>query len=87
MSQGYARTMRRTMSGPSKLRAPNPDSPFYVPPPSTKALRWSIPLCLFGPLLLAFCAFEFALSHEWVGLAFALGVLIVYGGLEGSGST
>ncbi len=40
-------------------------------------------MCLFGPLLLAFCAFEFALSHEWVGLAFALVVLIVYSGLEG----
>lgn len=75
--------MRRMRSKPWRLRAPSPDSPFYVPPPSSKALRWSIPLCLLGPLLLAFCAFEFALSHVWVGLAFALVMLIVYSGLEG----
>lgn len=49
-----------------------------MPPPSSKALRWSIVLSLVGPFLLAFSAFEFALAHQWAGLIFALVMLCAY---------
>ena len=42
----------------------------------------SIVLCLVGPFLLAFCAFEFALAHQWAGLVFALVILSAYSLLE-----
>ena len=74
--------MRPKSSGQGKVPTPSPDSPFYMPPPSSKALRWSIVLCLVGPFLLAFCAFEFALAHQWAGLVFALVMLCVYSLLE-----
>ena len=67
---------------PRKLPTRSPDSPFYMPPPSSKALRWSIVLCPIGPFLLAFSAFEFALAHQWAGLVFALVMLCVYSLLE-----
>src|ERR1035437_6956519 len=74
--------MRRKSSGPWKMTSPSPDSPFYVPPPSSKALRWSIVFCLFGPFIFAFTAFECVLSDEWAGLVLALVVLFAYSGLE-----
>ena len=74
--------MRRKSSGPWKMTAPSPDSPFYVPPPSSKALRWSIVFCLLGPFIFAFTAFECVLSDEWAGLVLALVVLFAYSGLE-----
>lgn len=70
--RSYARTMGPEGSGHGKFPTPSPDSPFYMPPPSSKALRWSIVLCLIGPFLLAFCAFEFALAHQWAGLGRAI---------------
>jgi hypothetical protein len=74
--------MRRKSSGPWKLTTPSPSSPYYVPPPSSKALRWSIVFCLIGPLIFAFTAFESVLSHEWTGLVLSLVALFAYGGLE-----
>ena len=76
--RSYARAMRPESSGHGKLPTPSPDSPFYMPPPSSKALRWSIVLSLVGPFLLAFSAFEFALAHQWAGLVFALVMLSAY---------
>jgi hypothetical protein len=73
--------MRRKSSGPWNLTAPSPDSRFYVPPPSSKALRWSIIFCLLGPFIFAFTAFECVLSHEWAALVLALVVLFAYSGL------
>jgi hypothetical protein len=73
--------MPRKSSGPWKRTAPSPDSRFYVPPPSSKALRWSIVFCLLGPSIFAFTAFECALSHEWAGLVVALVALFAYSGL------
>ena len=74
--------MRPKSSGEGEIPALAPDSPFYVPPPSSKALRWSIALCLVGPFLLAFSAFEFALAHEWTGLVIALVMFCVYSLLQ-----
>ena len=81
-SRSYARAVRPESSGQGKVQTPSPDSPFYMPPPSSKALRLSIVLCLVGPLLLAFAAFEFALAHQWAGLVFALVMLSAYSLLE-----
>jgi hypothetical protein len=53
-----------------------------MPPPSSKALRWSIVLCLIGPFLFASAAFGFARAHEWTGLAIALVMLSAYSLLE-----
>ena len=77
-SLSYSRTMRPKSSGEGEFPAAAPDSPFYLPPPSSKALRWSITLCLVGPFLLAFSAFEFALAHQWTGLVIALVMFCVY---------
>jgi hypothetical protein len=74
--------MRSKSSGEGEIPAASPDSPFYVPPPSAKALRWSIAFCLFGPVLFAFVALEFALAHEWTGLVIALVMFCVYSLLE-----
>jgi hypothetical protein len=80
--RSYARTMRPKNSGQGKLPTPNSDSPFYMPPPSSKALRWSMVLCLIGPFLFASAAFEFARAHQWAGLVIALVMLSVYSLLE-----
>jgi hypothetical protein len=69
-------------AGHGWIPAAGPDSRFYVPPPSSKALRWSIVLCLIGPFLFASAAFEFALADEWAGLVIALVVLCAYSLLE-----
>jgi hypothetical protein len=66
--RSYPRTMRPKNSGQGKLPTPNSDSPFYMPPPSSKALRWSIVLCLIGPFLFACAAFESARAHDWTVL-------------------
>jgi len=80
--RSYARTMRPKSSGQGKLPTPSSDSPFYMPPPSSKALRWSIVLCLIGPFLLACAAFEAATAHDWTVLAIALVMLCAYSLLE-----
>ena len=80
-SLAYSQTMG-LKSGQGEIPAPAPGSPFYVPPPSNKALRWSIAFCLFGPVLFAFVAFEFALAHDWTGLVIALVMFGVYSVLE-----
>jgi len=49
-----------------------------VPPPSSKALRWSIVLCLIGPFVLALAVIESALAHEWTLPVIALVVLCAY---------
>jgi hypothetical protein len=53
-----------------------------MPPPSSKALRWSIVLCLIGPFLFACATFESARAHDWTVLAIALVMLCVYSLLE-----
>jgi len=80
--RSYARTMRPKNSGQGKLPTPNSDSPFYMPPPSSKALRWSIVLCLIGPFLFASAAFEAARARDWTVLAIALVMLSAYSLLE-----
>jgi hypothetical protein len=79
----YARTICPKSSGHGKIPAPSPDSPFYVPPPSSKALRWAIVFCLIGPSLFASAAFESALARvEWTGLVIAPVMLCAYSMLE-----
>ena len=74
--------MRPKSSGQGKLPTPSSDSPFYMPPPSSKALRWSIVLCLIGPFLFVCAAFESARAHDWTVLAIALVMLCAYSLLE-----
>lgn len=74
----YARTMRPESSAHGEIPAPSPDSPFYVPPPSSNALRWSLAFCLIGPVLLASVAFESALADQWAGLVVALVIFCAY---------
>jgi hypothetical protein len=80
--RSYARPMRPKNSGQGEFPTPSSDSPFYMPPPSSKALRWSIVLCFIGPFVLASAAFEFARAHDWIGLAIALVMLSAYSLLE-----
>jgi hypothetical protein len=80
--QSYAWSRRPKSSGHGKTPAPSPDSPFYVPPPSSKALRWSNVFCLIGPFLFASAASESALAHGWTVLVIALVVLCAYSLLE-----
>ena len=70
--------MRPKSSGHGRIPLPGPDSRFYVPPASSKALRWSIVFFLIGPAVLAFAVFEFAVVHEWTGLVIALVMLCSY---------
>jgi len=49
-----------------------------VPPPSSKALRWSIVFCLIGPFVFALAALESALAHEWTLVVIALVILCAY---------
>jgi len=74
--------VRPKSSGQGKLPAPSSDSPFHVPPPSSKALRWSIVLCLICPFLFACAAFESARAHDWGVLVIALVMLCAYSLLE-----
>jgi hypothetical protein len=74
----YARAMRPKSRDQGKPLRPNPESPFYVPPPSSNALRWSLVIFLLGPALLAGAAIEFALAHQWTGLAIVLVMLCGY---------
>jgi hypothetical protein len=76
--------MRPKSSGHGRIPTPGPDSRFYVPPASSKALRWSIVFSLVGPAVLAFAVFEFALAHEWTGLIIALAMLCTYSLLKWS---
>ncbi|MEP7192314.1 MAG: hypothetical protein ABI903_05560 [Actinomycetota bacterium] len=70
--------MRPRSSGHEKIPVPGPDSRFFVPQASSKALRWSIVFFLVGPAVLAFAVFEFALAREWTGLVIALVMLCTY---------
>ena len=74
--------MRPNGSGHGKLPVPSPDSPFYSPPASSKALRWSIVLCLIGPFLFGCAAFKSARAHDWTVLAIALVMLCACSLLE-----
>ena len=74
--------MRPKRSGQGKLPTPSSDSPFYMPPPSSKALRWSIVLCLIGPFLFGCAAFKSARAHDWTVLAIALVMLCACSLLE-----
>ena len=70
--------MRANGSGHGKLPVPSPDSPFYSPPASSKALRWSIIFFLIGPAFLAAMVFAFAVAQEWTWLVIALVMLCSY---------
>ena len=56
-----------------------PDSPFYVPPPSSRALRWSIAVRLVLPTVLAVVVVMSAVGRHWTAAAIAGGLLCVTG--------
>jgi uncharacterized membrane protein YgcG len=70
--------MRPKSSGQGRIPVPGPESRFYVPPASSKALRWSIVIFLLGPAVLVFAVFWAASTHEWTGLVIALAMLCTY---------
>lgn len=68
--------------GQEEFPVPSPGSAFYLPPTSSRALRWSVVLFLLGPLFLAFAAIESVLAHEWTLVIIALVMLCAYGLLK-----
>ncbi len=64
------------------LVPPGPDSPFYVPPPSIKALRWSIVILLVTPTVLAFATLLAAFDRNWTAATIAGVLLCVFGVLR-----
>jgi hypothetical protein len=59
--------------------SPGPDSPFYVRPPSSRLLRWSIVVRLILPTVLAVVVVLTALGRNWLELVIASVLLIAVG--------
>jgi hypothetical protein len=64
------------------LTPPGPDSPFYVPPPSTRALRWLIGIFLLSPAVLVFAVVMAALEGDATLVGMALVLLCLVGALR-----
>ena len=76
-SEAEGRVDRPSWTERTRTR-PAPDSPFYVPPASDRALRWSIVILLIIPVVLAVAVFVAAMHQDWVVVAVAGILLLVF---------